>query len=263
MTEGYQAIIDAGNALGEAKTAPGGVIPYAIIPDGASIDELERLLPAPVRARATVTAKSVETFCAYVNRYTAEDTAIFADQETFRLVGIIDYHPVAGAAWREHLVTYNAPRSLEWQTWRATSGKRMTQAEFAQFIEDNVVDIRAPVGADVLEISRNLQAKKSVEFASAIRLADGARQFGYSETVNGASRNGTLEVPEEFTLGIPVFFGGIAYEVRARLRYRIDGGKLAIWYELYRPEYIERDAFEAVCREVSEATGIKVWQGMP
>lgn len=261
--DGLEAVIFAGQALGEPKAVPGGVIPYAVIPDGAKVEDLERLLPAPARAQANVTAKSAETFAAYVNRFKVKATVIFADQEKFTLVGIIDYHSAASPAFREHRVSYGAPRSLEWNTWRTASGKRMAQADFAQFIEDNVVDIRDPAGAEVLEVSRSLQAKKSVEFASAIRLSDGAQQFTYNESVDGSTAKGTIKVPEEFTLGIPVFFGGALYEVRARLRYRIEGGKLQLWYELYRPEHIEKDAFEKVCAEVTAATSIEAWQGIP
>jgi uncharacterized protein YfdQ (DUF2303 family) len=261
--EGLDAVLNAGSALGDAKAVPHGVIPYAVIPEGATVEELERLMPSPARARATVTAKSAETFSAYVNRFKEPATAVFADQEKFTLVGIIDYHALGEPGWREHRVSYGAPRSLEWQTWRTNSGKRMGQADFAQFIEDNVVDIRDPDGAAVLEVSRNLQAKKAVDFSSSLRLSDGAQQFSYSETVDGSTVKGTIKVPEEFTLGIPVFFGGIMYEVRARLRYRIESGKLQLWYDLYRPEHIEKDAFAEVCSAIGTATAIEIWEGVP
>lgn len=257
----FQAILNAGGSLGEAKAVNGGAVPYAVIPEGAAVEDLERLLPAPVRARAEVTAKSEATFSAYVNRFKGENTSIFADQQAFSLVGVIDYHGPTAAAWCDHRVSYSAPRSLEWQTWRTSSGKRMAQPDFAQFIEDNVVDIRSPAGADVLEVARSLQAKKAVEFVSAIRLADGSQQFTYNETVDGSAAKGTLKIPEEFKLGIPVFFGGESYEVTARLRYRIAEGKLQMWYELYRPEHIEQDAFGHVCAGVAEATAITIWEG--
>lgn len=261
MAEDLKAVLDAGAGIGEPKTA--GIGQYAVVPDGWAVESLEAYLDKPIRAKAEVTAKSAETFSAYVVRFKTDATAIFADQQNFKVVGIIDYHAPEAPAFREHRVSYAAPRSLEWTTWRTSSGKKMSQADFAQFIEDNVVDIRAPAGADVLEVSRNLQAKKKVEFGSAIRLADGAQQFSYSETVDGSTAKGSIKVPEEFVLGIPVFFGGELYEVRARLRYRITEGQLALWYDLYRPEHIEKDAFEAVCDGIAEATKIGVWQGVP
>lgn len=263
MTDGMTEVVRAGQLIGDAKTIPGGVIPYAVVPKDAAVENLERLLPAPVRARAEIDAKSAETLSAYIVRFKTDATAIFADQAAFKIVGIIDYHSPDRPAFREHRVSYAAPRSLEWTTWRTSSSKKMSQADFAQFIEDNVVDIRSPAGADVLEVARGLKAKKAVSFASAIRLSDGSQEFTYNETVQGAISRGKLKVPEEFTLGIPVFFGGELYEVKARLRYRIDGGQLWLWYELYRPEHIEKDAFEAVCEQVNKAVDIAVWQAVP
>lgn len=252
----------AGQNAGPPKSVGDGM--YAVVPEGSTIEDLERFLDVPIRARGSVTAKTEETFSAYVNRYKSlQKTVVFADQEKFALVGVVDYHAADEPGHREHRVTYTAPRSLEWTTWRGQNGKKMGQGEFAQFIEDNMVDIRDPAGAEVLEVSRGLQAKSKVEFASAIRLADGSQQFTYNEEIAGTTAKGTMKVPEEFTLGIPVFFGGSLYEVRARLRYRIDQGKLALWYELYRPEYIERDAFEAIVGNVATATGIDVWHGVP
>lgn len=259
-----EAIIEAGKLIGEPKTvASDNPHAYAVIPSNAQIEDLEEYAEAPRRARAEVAAHDPETFGAYFNRFKTADSVILADQDKFTIVGIIDYHPKDGAAFREHRVSYEAPRSLEWKTWRTASGKRMAQEEFAQFIEDNVVDIRTPAGADVLEISRNLQANKKVAFSSAIRLADGQQQFTYEEVIDGSTSKGKIKVPETFVLGIPVFFGGELYEVTARLRYRIDNGKLALWYELYRPEYIEKDAFEAVLVGVGTVTETAVWHGRP
>jgi len=267
------AAVEAGKLIGGPKLPVGAAASYAVVPVGARIESLEQFNLQPIRARAGVTAHSDATLSAYLNRFKTPASVVFADQQKFVIVGIIDYHmrdtgaagAVAsdGAAWREHRVSYSAPKSLEWQTWRGRDGKSMSQAEFAQFIEENVVDIRSPAGADMLEVSRSLQAKKSVEFSSALRLADGDQQFSYAETISGSTSQGRISVPAEFTLGIPVFFGGQPYAVTARLRYRINEGKLALWYQLYRPEHVEQDAFGLIAAAVAEATGIAVWDGVP
>lgn len=260
---GLSAVIEAGKLIGLPKTIECGVIPYAVVPKGAALESLEDYLERPARARGQITAQSAETFSDYINRFKMDATVIFACQDAFVLTGVIDWHTPGSAAFCEHRVSYSCPRSLEWETWRGAHGKRMSQSDFAQFIEDNVVDVRAPTGADILEVSRNLQAKKKVEFSSALRLSDGSQQFTYAEIIDGTTSKGSIKVPEEFTLGIPVFLNGPLYEVRARLRYRIEGGNLQLWYELYRPEHIERDAFKAVCDDVNTATGITIWLGIP
>jgi uncharacterized protein YfdQ (DUF2303 family) len=234
---------------------------YAVVPEGYELRDLEKFLNAPLRQRADVTATDFASFCAYVSRFKNENTMIFADAA---IVAIIDYHaPNGDAGFREHRVTYQTPKSLEWQKWQQMNTKRMGQESFAQFIEDNQVDIAFPVGAEILEVSRSLSAHKAVEFVSSISLADGSRQLTFNEKVDEAVTRGNIKVPEEFVLGIPVHFGGQKYDVRARLRYRIEQGKLSMWYDLYRPEYIEVDAFRVLTAKIVEATGVPLLLGKP
>ncbi len=134
----------------------------------------------------------------------------------------------------------------------------MTQFEFATFIEDNVKDVREPAGADMLEIARTLEATKKVDFVSGIRLSDGQREFTYNEQIEGTSRKGQVKVPEHFILGSPVFVAGTLYRVTARLRYRIEAGKLRLWCDLLNPHEIERDAFGAIVEKVDDAVSTDV-----
>ena len=159
---------------------------------------------------------------------------------------------------------YACPLSPEWQTWRAESGQQMNQEAFAQFIEDNLPDIAIPTAAEMLEISRSLEAKKKVNFASGIRLSNGQNELTYEEEITGTAQKGKLKVPEEFQIGIPVLEGGQRYAVNARLRYRIgDGGKLTMWYELIRPHKILDDAVHAVRLEIEQGTEMPVFNGKP
>lgn len=267
MSDDTQTALDAGMLIGDAKEAPGGVIPYAVHPDDASVTSLEHLLEQPARIRRGVTFATLESFVDYVKVFQAAEegrrTAIFGDPVTVKLEAILDYHDSTRPAWCEHGAVYAAPKSLEWTTWTGMSGKVMGQGEFAQHLEDNLVDIRNPPGADILEVCRSLKAKKSVEFTSAIDLSNGSEQFTYNENITSeaGARRSNLTVPRDFNLGIPVLLGGEVYAVVARLRYRITEGKLALWYELYRPQYIVRAAFADIVKEVEAQTGVTVWQG--
>lgn len=55
----------------------------------------------------------------------------------------------------------------------------------------------------------------------------------------------------------------LRYAVEARLRYRIDGGKMQMWYELVRPHKILEDAVSAVWDEIADALGATVLNGAP
>ena len=115
----------------------------------------------------------------------------------------------------------------------------------------------------MLEISRTLEAKKKVNFASAIRLDNGQNQFTYEEEISGTAQKGQLQIPEEFTIGIPVLEGGASYAVDARLRYRIaEGGKLTMWFELIRAHKVVENAAAEVWSQIEAETGLKVFNGI-
>ncbi|MYE01162.1 MAG: DUF2303 family protein [Alphaproteobacteria bacterium] len=147
--------------------------------------------------------------------------------------------------------------------WTEADGNAMSQTDFSRFLEENVKDIREPAGADVLEVARELEVQKKVHFNSTIRLSDGARTFGYSEDVAGSTRQGQMKIPEAFQLGIPVFRGGELYAITARLRYRIDGGNLALWYDLLNPHEIERDAFGTIVEDIDNQVRTDVLMATP
>lgn len=254
-----RTMLDAGTAIASPTGFENGA-PFTVVPDGYRLANMEAFLSHPIRHRGEIEAETPEAFIAYYNRFCdTEASLVFASTEQFRLNGVIDYHkPAAEAGNRDHQVIYRAPRSAEWKTWTEQDGVQMAQQEFATFIEDNVKDIRKPAGADILELARDLEVKKAVRFASSMRLHDGQRTFGYSEDVNGSSRQGQMKIPETFVLGVPVFVDGELYEVTARLRFRIDSGVLRLWYDLLNQEAVERDAFGAIVTEVSEGIETKV-----
>lgn len=265
-----QAAIEAGKRIGDPKVSTDHGA-YAVLGTGDTVKDLEFLMHAPRRIRAAVTTHDTKTFAEYFNLYKAPPSRIFANRDEFHIVGLLDYHEAGGdPAWCSHKVTYTAPRSPEWVIWTGKHGRQMSQPEFATFIENNVDDIQQPAdeptmptGADMLEIARNLQAKKAVNFSSAIRLANGEQEFTYAEEIQGSSSKGKLKVPERFVLGIPVFLNDQPYRVEARLRYRINEGKLILWYDLFRHPQLEVDAFNKIIDVVEKDTTIQVWHGVP
>ena len=106
------------------------------------------------------------------------------------------------------------------------------------------------------------EAKKSVEFSSGVRLNNGQIQFQYDEVVRGTAQRGTIEVPEHFVLGIPIHANGPAYRIPVRLRWRLQEGKVAFWYELVRPHRFIEDAVMEIRERIVNDTGIAVLSGI-
>ncbi|MGJ8518069.1 DUF2303 family protein [Carnimonas bestiolae] len=235
-----------------------------LVPDGFHIEDLEGYGSGPRRISSAIDLIEVGSFIQYVNDYRATNngtkTIIKADVKTQQFTAILDYHRDADkAGWCKHRAVYNCPQSRQWQQWSGKNCSKMNQATFAEFIENNQLDIdrhndEGPTAADMLEVSRNLSSTQKVEFKSSINLANGDVEFQYqqnSEGVSGSAK-GTIEVPKEFWVIIPVYEGDAAYPIKARLRYRISDGVLALWYELVEPEKILEDAFRHMLEQIDE-----------
>jgi uncharacterized protein YfdQ (DUF2303 family) len=256
-----------GMAISEPKRVNAGDIPFVVIPDDHSVKKLEDTLLNPLRTRATVAINAADSFIAYINKHKTDATSLYGsmgDKPSF--IAVIDDHVPAVAAWREHKATYACPLSPEWLTWTNPlhNAKAKTQVDFARFIEDNLLDIVDPSAAEVLAVSRTLEAKKSVSFSSGVRLDNGDVQFTFNEETKGTAGKGTIDIPERFGIAIPVFEGGDKYRIDARLRYRInDGGQLSMWYELERPHKVIEHATKEVWKAIAEGTGLPIINGNP
>lgn len=254
--------LDAGMLLADVKLVEDH--PFIVLPAGAELKDVESFLGAPLRKKGVVVLNDVGSFIAYVLAEKDVGTRLYGAYKEPGFTAVFNDHGSDGPAWKDYRASYACPLSTEWKAWTTMSGRQMSQAEFAAFIENNLPDIAVPPAADMLEISRSLEAKKKVNFASGIRLSNGQNELTYEEQMSGTANKGKLSVPEEFVIGVPVLEGGIKYAVTARLRYRIaDGGTLAMWFELVRPHKILEDAVQAVWKEIEQKTELTVFNGKP
>lgn len=258
-----QSAIDAGALLSGIRLL--GLHPLMALPEDSCLHDLEKFLPLPLRKRGTTVLNDMASFIGFVKAERTPATSLYGNLINPSFTAVFnDNADGSDAGWRDHAAKYACPLSIEWKTWLEASGKQMSQEQFAQFIETNLLDVASPPAADMLEISRSLEAKKKVSFASGIRLSNGQNELTYAEEITGTAHKGKLTVPETFTIGIPVLEGGQGYVVEARLRYRIaDQGKLSMWFELVRPHKIVEDAMKSVRDEIAKGTGLVVFNGTP
>ncbi|AVQ84258.1 DUF2303 family protein [Variovorax sp. PMC12] len=260
QTTEAQSIASMSAALQDARHVNG--VPFVIVPQDYRFHSLESQLGAPVRKKGTTVLTDEASFIAVLNDQKTNDTRLFSTINPPTFTAVFN-HIAELPGWGDHRAAYNAPLSPEWKIWTEKSGRPQKQADFAQFIEDNLPDIVEPAGADLLEVAHGLIAKKNVKFASAIRLSDGSNQFTYEEDVQGATQKGQMAVPDHFVIGIPVFEGGEAWRVDARLRYRISEGGLTLWYELVRPHKVIETAVNELRKRISDATTLAILSGLP
>ena len=249
--------------LTEAENAI-GVIPYALN-DCFQPASLEQFKKAPARKRVNLDFAETDSFIEYVNEQKEPETRIFSlvcNPPNYAITAVIDYHGqgVGDPQRMEHQATLKLRATDEWGTWRNLNKKGMTQSEFAIFLEDHQPEIVDPSGSDILEIASTMEATKEVSFRSSLRLDNGTTKFKFDEDMSAtAGVTGELEIPNEFTISVPIFQGEKPRNVLARFRYSLRSGNLTFRYELIRPKEEERKTVDNLSKRIREKTKIPVF----
>lgn len=247
------AAIEAGRELGERSLKEICGVPFIILPQDHTAKLYPELLEHPQRTEQSVSMHTAPSFIEYFNRFCNDSSAIFCNIDEASFIGVIDYHREDEAQWCSHRVSYRCKQTKEWTNWKASSGKKMNQIDFAYFIEENLLEIIEPAGAQMLEIATTLKAKTKLSFTSAKRLSDGQTQFQYVEEMEGsAGQKGNINIPETLKLGMRLFEGGDGYELEAKFRYRISEGNVLMWYDLVRPHKVHQSAVESIYDQIKE-----------
>ena len=247
-----------GAARAVAETA--GAVQVVMVPDGMHVVSLECYGEKPARKRGKAVFEDVGSFVAYVNKHKGDGTELFWSRPReggMRVEAIFNHHTSAGAGWSDHRAELVPVLSREWLRWMAENRKVMNQEDFARFLEDGVLEIVQPKGAEVVEIASRLEAVKTVKFSRGVRMEDGNQEIHYEEgTEARAGQKGAFKVPPVLKLGIRVFEDGDAYSLEARLRYRIREDKLAMWYELVNHHAVFKDAVKSMGQKVAQGVGL-------
>lgn len=242
-------------------------VTYAVVPQGYKLEELtnkiEAQQPTPLRKKGIVQLRDLASLITYCKDQNTPGTGyIYADTDTRSITAVFNDQKAAFAGWKDHRAQYKAEYTPEFSKWLKHNGQAFTQTEFAEFIEDNFVDLHGEFASTLLEVATTLQAKTDINFSSAKRLQNGQAQLNYTETIDArAGVNGALEIPKEFTLGLRIFKNGEGYKIKARLKYRLHAGGVKFYYELDRPERSVEDAFSGYIAQLQEQSGYTVLLG--
>ncbi len=238
---------------------------FAVIPEGHKLESLRAYqeYEKPIKRHGTITTIDVPGMAGYFNRFADEDSMIFGNPDKNTFTGVLDYHSKDDLNGNEckHRVIYMLRTTERWDTWFASNGVAMPQESFATFIEDNLPDIFAPedqptfpAAADMLEVSRTLQVTGGHQFEQRTNLKDGSRVFSYVENNSGvAGPKGELSVPDRFAIKLPIYMNQPPVIVECRLRYRINSGKMSMWYAMFRIDELLNKEFEGARTAVAAA----------
>lgn len=258
---------------------------------------LDRHLPTPERRKGETNHTDLSSFIEYVNRFKSEPTIVFARNSRTepKLLALFNHHPAGDdekqAGHGDHRAWYHFPLSEEWKVWHGKNDKAMSQAEFAEFIEDRFLDIvppqqemsgetgevklklapdvlrllaatngRVATPAEMFTLSRGLRVHAQDQVEQKVNLQSGEGAIVYRSEHQNES-GGKIDVPQLFQIGIPVFDRGAAYIMVARLRYRINGGTVMWLYKLHRADLVFDDAFNEAVARTEQETEVPVYLG--
>lgn len=266
-----QSLIELGRDTAGPTTvqyAEGNPVPFIIVK--GVVTPLPQLVfnehaKAPERVKQNVSVFDPASFVEYWTLFFDPNSRAFADETKLTVTGVLDYHAAGegnSPRWGQHHVTLALRQSEEWKRWLAANNKVMSQQEFAEFLEQNAVDIVQPAAAAIREIAEDLEATVEVDFASVQKMAGGKINLRYTETTKTTVSGGkAITVPDQFTIGIPAFIGGERIAMQVLLRYRVKEQKLIFFYTLIRPEEVIRMAFLAARDAIADALKIAIING--
>jgi uncharacterized protein YfdQ (DUF2303 family) len=255
---------------------------------------LDEYLTAPERKKGTATVTDLTSFIALTLRGQDENSVIFAKRDPAqpRLVSVLNYNQSGGddagaPRYGDHRVVYPFPVSKEWQAWQAKNGSKMSQGDFAEFLEDRIADVMEPPtgqvidgGSDavhdlsksiggtfagparLMELSRGMTVSANNKVAQAVNLGSGEMTIQFAEEHHD-EKGKPLKVPSLFVIAIPIFDRGPLYRIGVRLRYRISGGNIVWFYELYRADKSFDHAFDEACMTAAQETTLPLFYGTP
>lgn len=256
--------------------------------DQVVIPVLEHIHAAkpPMEREGTAKVETLASFISLVNRHKDEGSAIFAASSwpNPKLTAVIDYHDVKHAARRgKHRVIYDFPITDEFSAWVNRDGKEMSQVEFATFLEEHAGELTAPYDAEanlygprfksrfanpneLIDLSRELEIFEGAQVKQGARLQSGERQVIF--TTEHTNANGDpVDIPGLFMIAVRPFLEGDCPVEPARfvgrIRYRIKGGAIVWFYQLYQWKEVLRERVHLDLARAAKETELPVFEGTP
>jgi uncharacterized protein YfdQ (DUF2303 family) len=221
----------------------------------------------PSRVVSSRRLLDLASFLAYLAEYKRPESRVFAalEKEPATFTAVIDWHkPLAlaetaavQAGWCGHEVTLELRSSIQFQAWKAKDGKMMAQADFAEFLKDNRLDVIQPCNADLLGLVMGLELTAERRCLGKVATNQG-QALKFEEDVRAEQGGKPVVLPSEIKLALPLFVGGGLVQLTADFKVRMESGRLSFGYRLLGLDRAVRDAVELMRAEIAKVCPVYV-----
>ncbi len=216
------------------------------LPPGWHLEEITHMEVPRTVARDTRLGDTA-SFIAYCRKWSDSLSEFYADPHERVVECIIDADTKEFPSYQDHKVRFPLSYSREFMAWLALDGRYVDQLELAEHLEDRHRDVvvpdddpTAPSGLDMFQIAREFRLVRNSTFGQAHDLTTGEATFEF-ETRNDQKKS--VDFPEHFYLGLPIFRGGQPYQLKVRARYRVNDSKLVLGYQIVDKDAAIEEAF--------------------
>lgn len=243
--------------------------------------EIDAARQEPARRKGVAKADTLQGFIDLTKRFKDDRSAIFAATMWPKphLLSVLNYSTADTPHWSDHRIRYEFPLTEEFTAWVEGDGKPLDQGDFAAFVEEHAAELAAPFDgevneyealfkerfatpSDVLALSRHLEVFVGAKAKQGIRLQTGERVVEFTEEhLNGKGEK--IEIPGIFMVSVAAFVSGDLVRIPARLRYRIAGGSIKWFYQLYRWEFWLRTAVQQALARAGKECDLPTFEGAP
>lgn len=231
--------------------------PAMLVPNGVSIKSLECFQPLRNRFRGSFETSVLSEFAAYV-RANPKGAGFIADGDNLAARVFFNLGDAADPGHADWTATLNVKPTAAWHALMAIDGKRLSQRELAEWIEDwsdNVIALDS--SEDLVPLTQAVAAIRNITISAKSEVGHAERDFGATRTaLEDIEAKAAAGMPKLLTFDAEPALGFDNRTVRLRVAV-ITGEKPALTLRIVGKEALledmRREFRELVLREIGDA----------
>lgn len=246
----------AGKQLPPALADSEGTHIAYLVPDGMSMQSLERFRPQPDRQRVKFDTRHIEDFVAYVGNEMTEKTAVFITSDGSGATSYIDFGSHAEPAWREHIAALSLKDAPEYAACRSASERAKSQSALADWLEDwgHAITRIANSSGEPLTLTEAIAGVRKVDIKATSSRSSEDGDFKAARSSFDEVEAAADQLPARITIRSTVMDDDVLPErdIVLRLSLRTGGEKPAFVLAVVQHEMLRRDVALDVQRLIRE-----------